>query len=99
MLCECSEFDDIIAFREDGTYLVTKVGEKKFIGKNIVYAGLWKKNDRHMVYNVVYLNKKDKKTYIKRFSIDSILKDKENMVVKHINFHQMLLMLKYIWNR
>ena len=81
LLCECSEFDDIIAFRKDGTYLVTKVGDKKFIGKNIVYAGLWKKNDRHMVYNVVYLNKDDKKTYIKRFSIESILKDKEYPII------------------
>ena len=42
-LCECSEFDDIIAFRQDGTYLVSKVGDKKFLGKNIIYAGLWKK--------------------------------------------------------
>ena len=84
LLCECSEFDDIIAFREDGTYLVTKVGDKKFIGKNIVYAGLWKKNDRHMVYNVVYLNKDDKKAYIKRFSIESILKDKEYPISKNI---------------
>ena len=84
LLCECSEFDDIIAFREDGTYLVTKVGEKKFIGKNIIYAGLWKKNDRHMVYNVVYLNKDDKKTYIKRFSIESILKDKEYPISKNV---------------
>ena len=84
LLCECSEFDDIIAFRKDGTYLVTKVGDKKFIGKNIVYAGLWKKNDRHMVYNVVYLNKEDKKTYIKRFSIESILKDKKYPISKNI---------------
>ena len=84
LLCECSEFDDIIAFREDGTYLVTKVGDKKFIGKNIVYAGLWKKNDRHMVYNAVYLNRDDKKTYIKRFSIESILKDKEYPISKNI---------------
>ena len=84
LLCECSEFDDIIVFREDGTYLATKVGDKKFIGKNIIYAGLWKKNDRHMVYNVVYLNKDDKKTYIKRFSIESILKDKEYPISKNI---------------
>jgi len=83
LLCECSEFDDIIAFRKDGTYLVTKVGDKKFIGKNIIYAGLWKKNDRHMIYNAVYLNKNDKKTYIKRFSIESILKDKEYPISKN----------------
>ena len=83
-LCECSEFDDIIAFRQDGTYLVSKVGDKKFLGKNIIYAGLWKKNDRHMIYNVVYLNKKDGKSYIKRFSIESILKDKTYPISKNV---------------
>tara|TARA_B100001029_G_scaffold154967_1_gene139527 strand:- start:804 stop:2030 length:1227 start_codon:yes stop_codon:yes gene_type:complete len=83
-LCECSEFDDIIAFRQDGTYLVSKVGDKKFLGKNIIYAGLWKKNDRHMIYNVVYLNKRDGKSYIKRFSIESILKDKTYPISKNV---------------
>ena len=83
-LCECSEFDDIVAFRQDGSYLVTRVGDKKFLGKNIVYAGLWKKSDRHMIYNVVYLNKKDSKSYIKRFSIESILKDKEYPISKSV---------------
>ncbi len=89
-LCECSEFDDIIAFRQDGTYLVSKVGEKKFLGKNIIYAGLWKKNDRHMIYNVVYLNKKDGKSYIKRFSIESILKDKTYPISKNVEDAKML---------
>ena len=89
-LCECSEFDDIIAFREDGSYLVTKVGEKKFLGKNIVYAGLWKKNDRHMIYNVVYLNRLDHKSYIKRFSIESILKDKEYLISKNVEDSKIL---------
>ncbi len=83
-LCECSEFDDIIAFKKDGTYLVTKVGDKKFLGKNIVYAGLWKKNDRHMIYNVVYLNKVNNTSYIKRFSIESILRDKQYLISKNI---------------
>ena len=62
--------------------MVSRVEDKKFVGKNIVYAGLWKKNDRHMIYNVVYLNKDDNKTYIKRFSIESILKDKEYPISK-----------------
>ena len=89
-LCECSEFDDIIAFRGNGTYLVTKVGNKKFLGKNIIYADLWKKNDRHMIYNVVYLNRKDSKSYIKRFSIESILKDKEYPISKNVEDAKML---------
>ena len=90
LLCECSEFDDIIIFREDGSYFVTKVGDKKFVGKNIVYAGKWKKNDRHMIYNLVYVNNQDKKAYIKRFSVESLLKDKEYFVSKNMNSGKIL---------
>ena len=89
-LCECSEFDDIIIFKEDGSYFVTKVGDKKFVGKNIVYAGKWKKNDRHMIYNLVYVNNQDKKTYIKRFSVESLLKDKEYSVSKNMDSGKIL---------
>ena len=90
LLCECSEFDDIIVFRADGTYLVTKVDDKKFVGKDIVYAGLWKKKDRHMIYNVVYLNNHDKKSYIKRFSIESIIRDKVYPIAKNIDDSKIL---------
>ncbi len=90
LLCECSEFDDIIVFRKDGSYLVTKVDEKKFVGKDIMYAGLWKKKDRHMIYNVVYLNNSDKKSYIKRFSIESIIRDKIYPIAKNIDQSKIL---------
>ena len=90
MLCECSEFDDIIIFLKDGSYIVTKVDEKKFVGKDIVYAGLWKKKDRHMIYNLVYLNESDKKSYIKRFSIESIVRDKIYPVAKNIEKSKIL---------
>ena len=90
LLCECSEFDDIIIFLKDGSYIVTKVDEKKFVGKDIVYAGLWKKKDRHMIYNLVYLNESDKKSYIKRFSIESIVRDKIYPVAKNIEKSKIL---------
>tara|TARA_B100000614_G_scaffold170279_1_gene151607 strand:+ start:2223 stop:4793 length:2571 start_codon:yes stop_codon:yes gene_type:complete len=83
-LCECSEFDEIIAFKENGSYMVSKVGDKKFLGKNIIYSGLWKKKDRHMVYNLVYLNKEDKRTYIKRFSVESLIKEKDYFISKNV---------------
>tara|TARA_B100002052_G_scaffold252233_1_gene240702 strand:+ start:1893 stop:4457 length:2565 start_codon:yes stop_codon:yes gene_type:complete len=84
-LCECSDFDEIITFNQNGTYKVTKVGDKKFVEKNILYAGIWKKKDRHMIYNVVYFNSVDKKSYIKRFSVESTVKDKVYPISKNID--------------
>ncbi|MEZ4738062.1 MAG: hypothetical protein R2818_01590 [Flavobacteriales bacterium] len=51
---ECSDIDDIIVFRNDGTMLVTKVADKKFIGKGILHVGVWKKNDDRMIYHMIY---------------------------------------------
>ena len=62
----------------------------KFVGKDIVYAGLWKKKDRHMIYNLVYLNNHDKKSYIKRFSIESIIRDKVYPIAKNIDDSKIL---------
>ena len=85
LLCECSDFDEIIVFNENGTYKVIKVDDKKFVEKNILYAGIWKKKDRHMIYNVVYYNSLDKKSYIKRFSVESTIKDKIYPISKNVN--------------
>lgn len=52
-LFECSDIDDIIIFRKDGTMLVTKVESKTFVGKNILHVGIWKKNDKRTVYNMI----------------------------------------------
>ena len=56
LVCDCSDLDDIIVFRRDGKLLVTRMGEKTFVGKDIIHAAIWKKNDQHMVYNIIYFD-------------------------------------------
>ena len=75
-ISKCSNIDDIIVFLEDGKYIVTKIDDKKYIGKNIIYASVWKKNDEHMIYNVVYKDGISKISYVKRFSVQSLIKDR-----------------------
>ena len=75
-VCKCSSIDDIIVFLEDGKYLVTKVDDKKYVGKNIIYTNVWKKNDNHMIYNVIYKDGKSKNTFVKRFSVTALIRDK-----------------------
>lgn len=79
---DCSDIDDIIVFRADGAVTVTKVDEKTFIGKNIIYAGVWNKGDERMVYHMIYTDNKDKRTYVKRFSILGITRDREYFLTK-----------------
>ena len=76
-LCNCSSLDDIIVFFRDGRYLVTPVADKKFVGKNILYANVFKKNDKRTIYNVVYRDGKEGTQYIKRFAVTSIIRDRE----------------------
>lgn len=82
-VCECSDIDDIIVFLKNGKYLVTKVSDKAFVGKNILYAGVFLKNDERTIYNVAYRDGKpsvDGKTgitYVKRFSVTGVTRDKE----------------------
>ena len=76
-MCDCSDIDDIIVFRKDGTYFVAKVSEKAFIGKNILHAAIFKKNDNRTIYNLVYRDGKAGATYMKRFSVTGVTRDKE----------------------
>lgn len=76
-LFECSDIDDIIVFRKDGTYLVTRVTEKLFIGKDPLFVGLFKKNDDRTIYNVAYRDGRGGTTYVKRFSVSAITRDRE----------------------
>lgn len=73
---DCSDIDDIIVFTEDGKMMVTKVDDKKFIGKNIIHVAVFKKKDKRTIYNIIY---KDgtKATYIKRFAVTGVTRDKE----------------------
>jgi topoisomerase IV subunit A len=75
-VCECSDIDEIIVFMKDGKYVVTKVSEKSFIGKNIIHVARFKRNDERTIYNVVYRDGKTGISYIKRFPVKSITRDK-----------------------
>lgn len=75
-VCDCSDLDDIIVFKEDGTFLVTKVAEKVFIGKGILYIDVFKKNDDRTIYNAVYRDGKQGKFYVKRFAVKGVTRDK-----------------------
>ena len=75
-ISECSELDNIIVFLKNGTYIVSKVESKKYIGNDILHVAVWKKNDKHMVYNYVYKDSKTGWFYVKRFSIKSAIKDR-----------------------
>ena len=81
-VADCSDIDDIIVFTADGKMIITKVTEKSYIGKNIVHVGVFKKNDTRTVYNLVYRNGNDKISYIKRFTVTGIIRDKEYDVVE-----------------
>ena len=74
---ECSDIDDVIAFTEEGKMMVTKVGSKKFIGKNIKHVAVFRKKDKRTVYNMIYRDGKKGTSYIKRFSVTGITRDKE----------------------
>lgn len=75
-VCNCSEIDDIIVFFKDGTYKVVKVSDKLFVGKNILYANVFKRNDKRTIYNMVYRDGKSGAFYIKRFNVTSITRDR-----------------------
>ncbi len=74
---DCSDIDDIIVFRKNGTMMVTKVDSKTFIGKNIIHVAVWKKKDTRTVYNMIYRDGKIGYNYMKRFSVTSVTRDKE----------------------
>jgi len=73
---DCSDIDDIIVFTKSGQMMVTKVDTKTFIGKNIIHAGVFKKKDKRTVYNMIYREAKGGPTYIKRFSVTGVTRDK-----------------------
>lgn len=73
----CSDIDDIIVFMRNGKMMVSRVGDKKFYGKDIIHVDVWKKDDDRRVYHMVYLDGKTKRTFIKRFSVTAITRDKE----------------------
>ncbi len=81
-VCECSDIDDIIAIRRDGTYVITKVSDKTFIGKDIMHVDVFKKNDKRTIYNVIYRDGLNGSMYIKRCAIKGITRDREYSLTK-----------------
>ncbi|MNS25942.1 DNA gyrase subunit A [compost metagenome] len=81
-VCDCSDIDDIIAFRADGKFLVSKVSEKAFMGKGIVHVGVFKKNDDRTIYNMIYRDGASGASYMKRFPVGGITRDKEYDLTK-----------------
>ncbi|RFP64986.1 DNA gyrase/topoisomerase IV subunit A [Hymenobacter lapidiphilus] len=73
---DCSDLDDIIAIRRDGTFMVTRIAEKTFVGKDILHAGVYNKNDDRLVYNMVYQDGTSGISFAKRFLVSGITRDK-----------------------
>jgi topoisomerase-4 subunit A len=79
---ECSDIDDIIVFRRDGKYLITKVDDKSFVGKDIIHAAVFKPNDARTIYNVIYKDGRYGAFMMKRFFVKGITRDKEYDITK-----------------
>ncbi|WP_117882882.1 DNA gyrase/topoisomerase IV subunit A [Aureibaculum luteum] len=76
-VADCADIDDIIVFLEDGRMIVSKIDSKTFVGKNIIHIAIFKKKDKRTVYNMIYRDGKAGPTYMKRFSVTSITRDKD----------------------
>ena len=76
-VCNCSDIDDIIIFYKDGKFKVVRVADKLFVGKNVLWLGVFKKNDQRTIYNAVYRDGKKGFYYIKRFNVPTITRDRE----------------------
>jgi topoisomerase-4 subunit A len=74
---DCSDIDDIIIIRRDGIMQVSRISEKSFFGKDILYCGVWKKGDDRTIYNLIYLDGRSRAAFVKRFAVTSITRDKE----------------------
>jgi topoisomerase IV subunit A len=82
LLFECSDLDDIIVFAKRGIMKVVKVSDKTFIGKEILYAAVFQKNDERTTYNMIYMDGKSKKSFAKRFNVTGVTRDKEYDLTK-----------------
>ncbi|HLR38080.1 MAG TPA: DNA gyrase/topoisomerase IV subunit A, partial [Chitinophagaceae bacterium] len=79
-VCECSDIDNVIVFTKNGTMKVVKVTDKVFIGKNIIYAAVFRKGDERMTYNMIYRDGKSGVTYAKRFNVKSVTRNREYLL-------------------
>lgn len=81
-ICDCSDLDEILVIRRDGKLVVSKIQEKLFMGKDILYAGVFKKNDERMTYNLIYLDGTSGRAMVKRFQVGGVTRDKEYELTK-----------------
>lgn len=75
-VCDCSDIDDVIVFLRDGSMMVSRVDEKKFVGKDIIHIAVWDKNDKRTIYNIIYRDGKSGSSFIKRFNVTGVTRDK-----------------------
>ncbi|WP_035094906.1 DNA gyrase/topoisomerase IV subunit A [Aquimarina megaterium] len=76
-VADCSDIDDIICFTGEGKLMITKVGSKTFIGKNIIHVAVFKKKDKRTIYNLIYQDGRGGASYVKRFAVTGVTRDKE----------------------
>jgi topoisomerase-4 subunit A len=76
-ICDCSDIDDVIVIRKDGSYLITKVSEKQFVGKDVLHVQVFLRNDSRTIYNVAYQDGRDGPYYVKRCALTGLTRDKE----------------------
>ncbi len=89
-ICDCSEIDDVICFFSSGKMMVTKIADKKFIGKGLIYANVWKKGDTRTIYHLIYQDGTGGATMMKRFYVNSITRDTEYDLTKGTKGTKML---------
>ncbi|MEN9290865.1 MAG: hypothetical protein RLZZ357_708 [Bacteroidota bacterium] len=89
-ICDCSEIDDIICFFSSGKMMITKVSDKKFVGKGLIYANVWKKGDTRTIYHLFYQDGAGGATMMKRFYVNSIIRDTEYDLTKGTKGSKML---------
>ena len=89
-VCDCSEIDDVICFFSSGKLMITKVADKKFIGKGLIYANVWKKGDTRTIYHLFYQDGMGGPTMMKRFYVNSITRDTEYDLTKGTKGSKML---------
>ncbi|MCO6491813.1 MAG: DNA gyrase/topoisomerase IV subunit A [Phaeodactylibacter sp.] len=76
-VCDCSDIDDIIVFRQDGKFQVSRIADKVFVGKDIIHVDVWKKGDDRTTYNMAYADGKSGRSFVKRFNVKAITRDRE----------------------
>jgi len=89
-VCDCSDIDDIIVFLKNGNYTISKVTDKQFVGKDIIHASVFKKNDKRTIYNVVYFDGNSGNVMMKRAPVTGITRDKQYNIAKEHNHTKIL---------